>query len=470
MTDKERIMRKSFIDDDRLELILQQSAKPDYRQIDEILAKGAEKRGLSIEDVAVLSQIESPEQLTKLYETAHKIKYDIYGNRIVIFAPLYISNECANICDYCGFRADNKELLRRTLDIEELQKETRILEEIGYKRLLLVYGEHPRFDGRWIAETVNAVYRGEQTHKQIRRININTAPLSVEDFRIVKETGIGTYQCFQETYHRETYDRVHLKGKKANYLNRLYVHDDAFAAGIDDVGLGVLFGLYDWKFELLGLLSHAKHLEDTFGVGPHTISFPRIEPALNAPISECPPYQVTDEDLKKIIAIVRIAVPYTGIILTTRETMKLRKELLNLGVSQISAGSRTYPGGYYDEMHNQPSKQQFTIGDTRSLDEVIKDIASQGFIPSFCTSCYRKGRTGHTFMDYAKPGNIHKFCKPNAIITFMEYLSDYASPETREVGMKLIEREFNEIKDPGLQEFVKQQLDLMSQGQRDLML
>jgi 2-iminoacetate synthase len=459
-----------FIDNDYLAQLLDKERKPDNKLIGDILAKGADKKGLTVEEAAILTQIEDPEQINLLYETANKIKTDIYGNRIVIFAPLYISNECANICDYCGFRADNQELLRRTLTLDEIQQETVILEKIGYKRLLLVYGEHPRFDGKWIADTVEAVYRGSKTNHQIRRININSAPLSVEDFKIIKNTGIGTYQCFQETYHRKTYENVHLKGKKADYDNRLSVHDKAFAAGIDDVGMGVLFGLYDWKFEILGLLSHSLYLEKTYGVGPHTISFPRIEPALNAPLSEHPPHAVTDNDLKKIVAILRISVPYTGIILTTRETMPLRNDLLKLGVSQISAGSRTYPGGYYDELHNQPSKQQFTIGDTRSLDEVIKDLARQGFIPSFCTSCYRKGRTGQTFMEFAKPGNIHKFCQPNALLTFLEYLLDSASLETKETGLALIEKEISSLPDVCLREFIRNQYSRILQGKRDIIL
>lgn len=457
------------INNEYLGEVLKKNRTPDRHQINDILSKASEKTGLSLDETAVLTQIEDPEQLDLLYKTAYKVKQDIYGNRIVIFAPLYISNECANICDYCGFRADNKELLRRTLTIEQIQQETKILEEFGYKRLLLVYGEHPRFGGKWIAETVEAVYLGSNTHNQIRRININTAPLSVEDFKIVKQVGIGTYQCFQETYHRQTYEKVHIKGFKSDYQNRLAAHDKAFAAGIDDVGLGVLFGLYDWKFEVLGLLTHAAHLEKQYGVGPHTISFPRIEPALNAPLSERPPFQVTDTDLQKIIAILRIAIPYTGIILTTRETKELRSELLKLGVSQISAGSRTYPGGYYDEKHNQPDKQQFTIGDTRSLDEVIFDLTKQGFVPSFCTSCYRKGRTGQTFMEFAKPGNIHKFCQPNALLTFLEYLLDYAAPETKEAGLAFIEKEISALPDVCLREFIRNQYNRIINGKRDIL-
>jgi len=456
------------MDNEFLEHLLSNNLKPDTELIKDILAKASEKKGLDLNEVALLLKLEDPELINQLYQTAYKIKQEIYGNRIVIFVPLYLSNECSNICEYCGFRADNKGLLRRTLSIEEIKEETKILISQGHKRLLLVYGEHPRFDGKWIAETVNAVYSQAITHNNIRRVNINSAPLSIEDFKIVKEAGIGTYQCFQETYHRDTYKKMHLKGKKRDYDYRLLTHDKAFSAGLDDVGLGVLFGLYDWRFELLALIQHSQHLENNYGIGPHTISFPRIEPALNAPVSECPPFQVSDEDLKMIVAVLRIAIPYTGIILTTRENIALRNILLKLGVSQISAGSKTYPGAYHDEINHQPDKQQFTIGDTRSLDEVIKDLSNQGFIPSFCTSCYRKGRTGYKFMNYAKPGNIHKFCQPNAILTYLEYILDFASPETKQIGLNLIKKEIAGYKDSKYRKFLLDQYDRIINGERDL--
>ncbi len=459
---------KNFIDEKQINTLLEENKKPDPKLIDDILIKAESKRGLSLQEMAVLVNIKEKKQLDKMFATAKKIKNEIYGNRVVIFAPLYVTNECANICEYCGFRADNTELHRRTLSFEELKEETKILSDSGQKRLLLVYGEHPKFTPEWIAESIKAVYSVGGENSKIRRININTAPMDVEGFRIVKEAAIGTFQCFQETYHRETYEKVHLKGQKADYDYRLYVHHRANEAGIDDTGVGVLFGLYDWKFELLALLQHSLDLEKVFGVGPHTVSFPRIEPALNAPLSEQPPYAVNDDDMKKIIAIVRLAIPYTGIILTTRETADFRKELLEIGVSQISAGSRTYPGAYKDEKENKPDMQQFTIGDTRSLDEAIRDILKQGFLPSFCTSCYRKGRTGHTFMEYAKPGDIHKFCQPNAVFTLLEYLLDYASEETKKIGLQRIEKEtsncgiFNHI----IQDMYKRALA----GERDLML
>ena len=460
--------KSSFIDEKLINELLQDNRNPDSHQIDDILIKAEAKRGLDLRDTAALLNIKKPGHLEKLYETAKKIKNDIYGNRVVIFAPLYVTNECANICEYCGFRADNTELHRRTLAKEELQEEAAILNRSGQKRLLLVYGEHPKFTPQWIAETIAAVYSIGDEQSKIRRINVNTAPMDVEGFKIIKEAAIGTYQCFQETYHRATYEKVHLKGLKADYDYRLNVHHRANQAGIDDTGLGVLFGLYDWKFELLALLQHSQDLEKIFNVGPHTVSFPRIEPALNAPLSEQPPYAVNNDELKKIIAIVRLAIPYTGIILTTREKADFRKELLEIGVSQISAGSRTYSGAYKDMIENKPDMQQFTLGDTRSLDETIRDILKQGFLPSFCTSCYRKGRTGHTFMEYAKPGDIHKFCQPNAVFTLLEYLLDYASPETKKIGLERIEQEtskcgiFNHI--------IKDMYKRALAGERDLML
>lgn len=460
--------KKDFIKQAYLEDLLKENRKPDRSEIAEILSKAREKKGLNEEEAFALMQTDDGQSINEIYSTAKAIKEEIYGNRIVLFAPLYVTNECSNICDYCGFRADNKDLNRRSLTMDELKEEVSILEEQGHKRLLLVYGEHPKFDAKWIAETIEAAYEVKQGNGEIRRINVNFAPMSVDDFRIVKETGIGTYQCFQETYHRPTYDKVHLAGKKKDYLYRLYALDRAQEAGIDDIATGVLFGLYDYRFEVMALLQHAFHLEDVFGVGPHTISFPRIEPALNAPLSEHPPREVTDEQIKRIIAVLRLSVPYTGLILTTREQPDLRRELLELGVSQMSAGSRTYPGAYHDEKYNKPDMQQFTIGDTRLLDEVIKDIASHGFIPSFCTSCYRKGRTGEAFMGLAKPGHIHVFCHPNAILTFKEYLDDYASDETRKIGDKLIDNEIKKIEDDKIKEEFKIKFEETQKGKRDL--
>ncbi len=461
-------MKKDFIDQDYLDELINKDFHPEKNEVLDILEKGKAKKGLSIEETYKLIQTTDTDLVNAIYETARYIKSDIYGNRVVLFAPLYITNECSNICDYCGFRADNMDLHRRTLNENELKEEVEILEEQGHKRLLLVYGEHPKFKAEWIAKTIETVYSVKKGNGEIRRINVNFAPMEVEDFKLIKSTGIGTYQCFQETYHRKTYEKVHLAGKKSDYLYRLYALDRAQEAEIDDVATGVLFGLYDWRFEVLALLQHAEHLEKEFGVGPHTISFPRIEPALNAPLSEHPPYKLTDNEFKKMVAILRIAVPYTGLILTTRETPALRREMLELGISQMSAGSRTYPGAYHDEKHNKPDLQQFTIGDTRNLDEVIQDIAEHKHIPSFCTSCYRKGRTGTDFMDLAKPGHIHIYCQPNALLTFIEYLDDYASEETKKIGYKLVEEEINKMENNAMKKSFMEKLEKTKQGQRDL--
>ena len=457
-----------FIEQEHLDEIISNDFTPEKKEIEDILAKGLTKSGLSIEETYKLLQTKDKDLIEAIYDTAKQIKNDIYGNRVVLFAPLYVTNECSNVCDYCGFRADNMDLHRRTLNKKELEEEVKILEEQGHKRLLLVYGEHPKFKAEWIAETIDTVYNVKVGNGEIRRINVNFAPMEVEDFKLIKSKGIGTYQCFQETYHKKTYDKVHLKGKKSDYLYRLYALDRAQQAGIDDIATGVLFGLYDWRFEVLALLQHAEHLEKEFGVGPHTISFPRIEPALNAPLSEHPPYKLDDDDFKKMVAILRIAVPYTGLILTTRETKELRREMLELGISQMSAGSRTYPGAYHDEKSNKPDLQQFTIGDTRKLDEVIRDIAEHNYIPSFCTSCYRQGRTGTNFMDLAKPGHIHTYCQPNALLTFREYLDDYGNESTKKIGYSLIKSEINKIDNPLIKEAFIKKLKLTEEGQRDL--
>ncbi len=460
---------ESFIPEEKIYQHLEEGKKADKKKVLDILEKAKELKGLSPEETAVLLQNLDPELDEALFETARWIKMQIYGNRLVLFAPLYITNECGNICAYCGFRADNKLLKRKTLTFDEIREEVEILEDMGHKRLLLVYGEHPKHDAEWIAKTIEVVYSTKKGRGEIRRVNVNSAPLDVEGFRILKSIGIGTYQCFQETYHRATYDKVHLGGRKKDFLWRLYALDRAQQAGIDDVAMGVLFGLYDWKFEVLGLLYHAIHLEKEFGVGPHTISFPRIEPALGADLSYNPPYPLSDHDFKRLVAILRIAVPYTGLILTTRETPQLRREVFQLGTSQISAGSRTYPGGYRDMRSNMPDKQQFTIGDPRPLDEVIYDIVSNlGYLPSFCTACYRLGRTGEHFMELAKPGFIKNFCQPNALLTFVEYLLDYASEKTKQVGWKLVEKEIQAIEDPRRRKAVVDRIERLKKGERDL--
>lgn len=427
----------AYIDEAEIKVILATGSDRDTVRVREVLAKSREMKGLNINDVVVLMAISDPELLGELFHTAKNVKEDIYGKRLVLFAPLYISNLCSNECLYCAFRASNKEVKRRTLTQEEIAREVRILVEQGHKRTLLVSGStYPREGLSYILNAIETIYGVKSGNGEIRRINVNISPLSVEGFRELKAAKIGTYQLFQETYHRETYSRVHMSGEKSDYDWRISAMDRAMEAGIDDVGIGVLFGLYDWRFEVMALMQHINHLEQKFGVGCHTISVPRMEPAISSEIASHPPHPVSDIDFKKLIAILRLAVPYTGMIMSTRETPDVRCKTFALGISQISAGSRTNPGGYYDD---ESDASQFSLGDHRPVDEVIRDAAFLGYIPSFCTACYRLGRTGGDFMDIAKPGEIKNHCNPNAMSTFTEYLEDYASPETKEVGERLIE-------------------------------
>lgn len=433
---------KNFINTQAIWDILEKATHPDQSLVRETLAKATEKKGLSLFDVAVLLENNNPELDSEIFTMARRVKQGTYGNRVVLFAPLYISNECSNQCTYCAFNALNSELKRKTLTNEEIRREVQVLENSGQKRLLLVYGEHPSLDAHWIAGSVATVYDTlSDKSGSIRRVNINCAPLDVEGFTILHEAQIGTYQCFQETYYQPTYKQLHPKGNKSNFLWRLHAMHRAQEAGIDDVGIGALFGLHDHRFELLALLSHAQELEEKWGAGPHTISFPRLEPAQGADISVAPPYQISDHIFKKIIAIARLAAPYTGIIMSTRESAELRGELLHLGVSQVSAASRTYPGAYSDPTWDRPDSQQFCIEDHRTLDEVVFDLIQQGLMPSWCTACYRKGRTGEYFMTLAKEGFIQNFCHPNAVLTFNEYLNDYASPKTAAAGKYYINRQ-----------------------------
>lgn len=461
----------SFIDDKAIWQAIEDASNPSREQIQAILDKARQCEGLSIQETALLLQNQDKALDEALFTVAREIKNTIYGNRIVMFAPLYVSNHCANSCSYCGFNADNHELKRKTLKQDEIRQEVAILEEMGHKRILAVYGEHPRNNVQAIVESIQTMYSVKQGKGgEIRRINVNCAPMSVEDFKQLKTAAIGTYQCFQETYHQDTYSQVHLKGKKTDFLYRLYAMHRAMEAGIDDVGIGALFGLYDHRFELLAMLTHVQQLEKDCGVGPHTISFPRIEPAHGSAISEKPPYEVDDDCFKRIVAITRLAVPYTGLIMSTRESAALRKELLELGVSQISAGSRTAPGGYQDSKQNQHDAEQFSLGDHREMDEIIYELVTDSdAIPSFCTGCYRKGRTGDHFMGLAKQQFIGKFCQPNALITFKEYLNDYASEKTREAGNARIERELAKMS-PSRARNVRGCLQKTDAGERDIYL
>ncbi len=429
----------TIIREDRIADTLARAKSSDRQQVLDILAEARELKGLTADQVAVLTQVEDPDLAEALFETARYVKEEIYGTRLVLFAPMYVSNLCNNECLYCAFRVRNKAISRRALSMEEIARETEILAAQGHKRVLLVAGEaYPKEGLDYILKAIETVYATKTPIGEIRRINVNIAPLNTDEFVRLKAAQIGTYQVFQETYHRETYARMHTHGPKKDYDWRITAPDRAMEAGIDDLGVGILFGLADWRFEMLALMQHVRHLENRFGVGPHTISVPRLEPATGSDVAAQPPFPVDDFDFRKIVAILRITVPYTGIIMSTRETAELRRGTLALGVSQISAGSRTNPGGYGDEDPGEKEFSQFSLGDHRPLDEVIRDIAGLGYIPSFCTGCYRLGRTGQDFMDMAKPGLIKKFCQPNAISTFEEYLMDFASPETRKIGEELI--------------------------------
>ena len=429
----------AFINETEIFRILEENHNPNPVKVRSVLDKAKEMKGLNLEDVAVLSNISDPMQLFELFEEANHIKEKIYGKRLVIFAPLYISNLCANECSYCAFRARNKAIVRRSLNQAEIKRETEILVSQGHKRILMVAGEsYPKQGFQYVIDSIASIYEAKVGKGEIRRVNVNIAPLDLPEFKLLKAAKIGTFQLFQETYHRQTYHEVHTGGKKKDYDYRVTALHRAMEAGIDDVGIGVLFGLYDFRFELLAMMQHIQELERAFGVGPHTISVPRIEPATGSDLASHPPHAVSDLDFRKIIAILRLAVPYTGIIMSTRETAHMRRDTFALGVSQISAGSRTNPGGYTDSLHEDDSSQ-FCLGDHRPLDEVIRDVAEMGYIPSFCTGCYRLGRTGQDFMDRAKPGDIKNHCNPNAVSTFQEYLMDYASYETRLIGENLIE-------------------------------
>ncbi|MEI6787020.1 MAG: [FeFe] hydrogenase H-cluster radical SAM maturase HydG [bacterium] len=456
------------IDETAIQATLESVPHPDSGRIHAILEKGLLMKGLELKEVAELSSVSDPELLGELFAAARRVKDEIYGKRLVIFAPLYISNLCANECVYCAFRARNTEIKRRALTQAEIAEETRILIRQGHKRVLLVAGEsYPREGFSYVLKSIETVYgvRGEGAG-EIRRVNVNVAPLTADEFKLLKATNIGTYQLFQETYHRNTYKAVHLAGKKADYDWRVTAPNRAMEAGINDIGIGVLFGLCDWRFEILALMQHIRHLEKEFGVGPHTVSVPRLEPATGSDTANHPPKPVSDVDFRKIVAILRLAVPYTGIIMSTRETASLRRETFALGVSQISAGSRTNPGGYGDG--EQEDRSQFSLGDHRDLDEVVRDVAELGYIPSFCTGCYRLGRTGADFMDLAKPGDIKYHCDPNALSTFEEYLLDYGSPATRVVGEKLITTTLASM-EPKQRAISQKLVDQVRAGKRDVL-
>lgn len=452
---------KDIINEEKIFEILDETKNPEKDQVLDILKKALKKKGLTLDEVGYLVNTRDPGLIEKMFEVAGKIKKRIYGERLVFFAPLYISSFCVNDCEYCGFHRRNL-APRKKLTLRDVQEQVKILEDMGHKRLLLEFGEDPQQNPiDYVVEVIKKIYKTKSGRGEIRRVNVNIAATSVENYRQLKQAGIGTYQLFQETYHRQTYEVMH-NGPKADYERQLFAHDRAFQGGIDDVGLGVLFSLYDWRFEVLGLVSHAQYLDKKFGVGPHTFSVPRFQPAETVKLDL--PYRVSEDEILKIIAILRMAVPYTGMIISTRERPETRAKAFKIGISQTSAASRASPGGYGME----GDLEQFHLSDHRSVDEVLKSVLKQDLLPSFCTACYRSKRTGKKFMDLAKPGEIHNFCRPNAILTFKEYLLDYASPEVKKEGQKIIQKYLDLIPDITRKTETQKRLLRLEKGERDL--
>ena len=427
-----------FINHEYIYKILEETKNPSNEQIKEVLNRAKNREGLDYKDIAILLQAEDEKDLKEIYSLAGEIKKDIYGKRVVVFAPLYVSDYCVNNCVYCGYKRDNK-FNRRRLTMDEVAQEVKILEQMGHKRLALELGEDPvNAPIDYVLECLDTIYKTQNNNGEIRRVNVNIAATTVENYKLLKEKGIGTYILFQETYHKPTYDKMHPKSLKGDYNYHLTAFDRAMEAGIDDVGAGVLFGLADPRFEVLGLMMHNAHLEEKFGVGFHTISVPRLQPA-NGVSLENYPHLLDDKMFKKIVAILRIAVPFTGLILSTRETPAMRKELLKYGVSQISAGSSTGVGGYKEREEGKEVKQ-FKTNDERSPIEILKELLSDGYIPSYCTACYRKGRTGDRFMSLAKSGNIKYVCEPNALMTLLEFTLDYGDEELYKKSLEIIDK------------------------------
>lgn len=441
--------------------------KTDRELIDSILKKAREYKGLSHREASVLLACELPDKNQELYALAEQIKKDFYGNRIVMFAPLYLSNYCVNGCLYCPYHYKNKHIARKKLTQEEIKKEVIALQDMGHKRLALEAGEDPVNNPlEYILESIKTIYSIKHKNGAIRRVNVNIAATTVENYKKLKEAGIGTYILFQETYHKETYEHLHPTGPKSNYNYHTEAHDRAMQGGIDDVGLGVLFGLELYRYEFAGLLMHAEHLEAVFGVGPHTISVPRVCPADDIDPDEFD-NGISDDMFAKIVACIRVAVPYTGMIISTRESKSVRERVLHLGVSQISGGSKTSVGGYCQPEPEEENSAQFELSDNRTLDEIVLWLMEMGYLPSFCTACYREGRTGDRFMSLCKSGQIQNCCLPNALMTLKEYLTDYASDKTREVGEELINRQMTDIPSDKVRSIVKERLGKIENGIRD---
>jgi 2-iminoacetate synthase len=442
----------------------------DKSYVKSLLEKARKLEGLTHKEASVLLNIDDGEILNEIYKEAKEIKENIYGKRIVMFAPLYVSNHCVNNCVYCGYKHSNLNLQRKRLTMDELANEVKILEGLGHKRLALEAGEdNVNCSLDYILECINTIYSLKFNNGSIRRINVNIAATTVDNYKRLKDADIGTYILFQETYHKETYEKIHPTGPKHNYEWHTTAMDRAMEAGIDDVGIGTLYGLYDYKYETIAMLMHAEHLEDTFGVGPHTISVPRLRNALDVDTKNFP-YLVNDHDFKKIVAVLRLAVPYTGMILSTREEPEYRSEVMALGVSQISAGSCTGVGGYLEEYEhiNERRKPQFEVGDHRSPIEILKELCETGYLPSYCTACYREGRTGDRFMRLAKTGQIQNVCLPNALLTFKEFLLDYADDDLKGKGEDVIDKFLNDIPNEKAKSAATSLLRRLEKGERDL--
>ena len=456
-----------FISDEEIQdtLAYAQAHKNDRALVETLLNRAADCKGLSHREAAVLLECDEPDLVERMYHLAEEIKQKFYGNRIVMFAPLYLSNYCVNGCRYCPYHGQNKHIARKQLSQEEIVKEVIALQDMGHKRLALETGEDPvRCPIEYVLESIKTIYGIKHKNGAIRRVNVNIAATTVENYRKLKEAGIGTYILFQETYHKPTYEYLHPTGPKHNYAYHTEAMDRAMEGGIDDVGCGVLFGLNLYKYDFVGLLMHAEHLEAVHGVGPHTISVPRVRPADDIDPDEFD-NGISDEIFAKIVAVLRIAVPYTGIIISTRETQQTREKVLHLGVSQISGGSRTSVGGYVEP--EEENSAQFEVSDTRTLDDVVNWLLTLGYIPSFCTACYREGRTGDRFMSLCKSGQIVNCCHPNALMTLKEYLEDYASEDTRRKGLAVIDRELERITNPKVKEIACRHIHEMEEGMRD---
>lgn len=470
LKDNEKYNALDFIKDDEINSLIAKGKElvSDKELVREIIEKSKSAEGLTPEETAVLLNLEDKELIEEMFKAARQVKEKLYGKRLVVFAPLYVSNYCVNNCTYCGYKYCNDELKRKKLNKEQLIEEVKVLESLGHKRIALEAGEDPvNAPLDYILDCIKSIYSIKFDNGSIRRINVNIAATTVENYKRLKDAEIGTYILFQETYHKPTYERLHVSGPKHNYNYHTTAMHRAREAGIDDIGMGVLYGLYDYKYETLAMLMHAMDLEETTGVGPHTLSVPRIRPAENVSLENYP-YLVDDEDFKKIVAILRLAVPYAGLILSTREEPGLRDEIIALGVSQVSTGSCTGVGGYSEAYVDPEEKPQFEVGDHRSPVEMIESLMEAGYIPSYCTACYREGRTGERFMDIVKSGELYKICEANALITLKEFIDDYGTDRTREIGDKLIKKSIDEIDNESFRKSVEEKINKISNGTRDL--